>query len=49
MNYGTDATEVGNEKGYILGSSVCVWGDDEGLQDPPILTADTRLYFKKVV
>jgi len=49
MNYGTDPNdEVGNEEGYILGSSVCLWGNDDGLKSPPVITADTKLYYKKV-
>jgi len=48
MDYGRKMDVSGDEAGYITGSTVCLWGDDDGLADPPVLTAETRIMTRKV-
>jgi len=48
MDYGKKMDVYGDEAGYITGGTVCLWGDDDGLADPPVLTAETRIFTRKV-
>jgi len=46
MTYG-DNDEAMNEAGYIIGSSVCIWGSEDGLKAPPVFTKSTRITTRK--